>query len=408
MRAHVRRPVLLSLAVAVLCPMRSARADVLGAGSDDTPERPGREVGLFPLVGGDTDNGFGAGAIGSIADFDGVDSVYVWKLDFSGFYATKNAFPPSPSYIDGAATLTLPQLLHDHLRLEIRPSFTLDEALPFYGLGNQPPVQSQIVPSRDLYERIHPAVSINSRWRLSPHWYALDGLQVTLNRIHSDQGSTLQTELAASDPYLTKTHGVIRLETGFSYDTRNNEVAPGHGMWHQIKVRVSPRLGDAVPYKYEQYDAIARFYTTLPHGIVLGVRGVVDLQTGDVPFYEESRYEETSAIGGTQGVRGVPAYQFYGRAKVFGNVELREKAMKFTALSRKFTLGFAEFVDAGRLWTDITKANPQLDGTGIGLHYGIGGGVRLQQGRAFLVRADLAWSPDARPIGAYVMADQAF
>ena len=179
-------------------------------------------------------------------------------------------------------------------------------------------------------------------------------------------------------------------------------MAPAQGA-HQ------PALGDAVPYAYHQYDAIARFYTTLvPRRLVLAVRGVADLQTGNVPFYEESRYEDTSAIGGGQGVRGVPAYQFYGRAKAFGSVELRYKAWRFEGLSRRWVIGFAGFVDAGRLWSGITTAHPELDGTGLGLHWGTGGGIRIQQGRAFLVRADIAWSPDARPIAAYVMADQAF
>jgi hypothetical protein len=35
-------------------------------------------------------------------------------------------------------------------------------------------------------------------------------------------------------------------------------------------------------------------------------------------------------------------------------------------------------------------------------------GLRLQQGQAFVVRADLALSPDARPLGAYVTAGQLF
>jgi len=123
----------------------------------EPPPESGREVGLFPLIGGDTDNGFGLGAIGSIAVFDKDNPVYLWKLDFSGFYATKH-FPPSPSYIDAAARLTLPQLLDDRLRLELRPSFTLDEALPFYGLGNKPTVPTTTVRSRDFYERLHPSM----------------------------------------------------------------------------------------------------------------------------------------------------------------------------------------------------------------------------------------------------------
>jgi hypothetical protein len=361
---------------------------------------------LLPLIGGDTDNGFGVGAIGSIALFDKTNPVYLYKVDFSGFYATK-AFPPTPSYIDLAATLTVPQLLGDRLRLEIRPSFTLDEALPFYGFGNQPPVPANTVASRDFYERLHPAIYALTRWRLSAHWYAFDAANLSYNKLTVPSGGTLAQEV--TDPNLTRAYGLLKLATGIAYDTRDNEVAPNSGQWHQITLRASPHLGDALPYGYRQYNAVARFYVTLvPQRLVLAVRGVADLLTGNVPFYEESRYEDTSAIGGAQAIRGVPAYAFYGRVKAFGNVEVRYKAWRFEAASRRFVVGFAGFLDAGRLWTSISTAHPELDGTGLGLHYGIGGGIRVQQGRAFLVRADVAWSPDARPIGAYVIADQAF
>ena len=376
--------------------------------ADGKPPESGREVGLFPLIGGDTDNGFGLGAIGSVAEFTPDNPIYLWKLDFAGFYATKG-FPPTPSYIDAATTLTLPQLLDDHLRLEIRPSFTIDKSLRFFGFGNKPVVPGQTVPTRDFYERLHPAAAVNTRWRLSKHWFVLGGVLITFDKISTSPDSTLALALAATDPYLTKAHGVIRLETGIAYDSRDNEIAPTKGQWHQLKVRKSPRLGDAIPYDYTQYNATARFYFTLiPRTLLLAFRGVVDLQTGNVPFYEESRFEDTSAIGGGQGVRGVPAYSFYGRAKVFGNAEVRLRAWRFEALSRRFNIGFAGFFDAGRLWADVRTSHPELDGRGLGLHYGIGGGIRLQQGRAFLVRADVAWSPDAKPIGAYVTADQAF
>ena len=376
--------------------------------AEEPPPESGREVGLFPLIGGDTDNGFGAGVIGSVAVFDKTNPVYLWKLDFAGFYATKG-FPPTPSYIDAATTLTIPQLLDDHLRLEIRPSFTLDEALPYFGVGNKPPVPATTVPSRDFYERLHPSLSVLTRWRLSAHWFVLGGVQGTFNKLNAPADGTLAQEDGPTDPFLFKPHGVVRFETGLVYDSRDNEVAPNSGQYHQLKARASPHLGDALPYGYQQYGAIARYYTTLvPRRLVLALRGVVDLQAGRVPIYEGSRYEETSAIGGSLGVRGVPAYQFYGHAKAFGNVELRLKVHRFDALSRRFVIGFAGFVDVGRVWAHITTAHPELDGTGLGLHWGIGGGIRLQQGRAFLVRADVAWSPDARPVGAYVMADQAF
>ena len=122
---------------------------------------------------------------------------------------------------------------------------------------------------------------------------------------------------------------------------------------------------------------------------------------GSPPFYELARFGDTDAIGGGNGVRGVPAQRYYGKVKVLGNFELRATPLAFRLWSKPFNLGVAVFVDAGRVWTELGSAHPELDGTGLGIKYGIGGGLRLQQGRTFLVRLDIAWSPDADPIGAY-------
>ena len=94
--------------------------------------------------------------------------------------------------------------------------------------------------------------------------------------------------------------------------------------------------------------------------------------------------------------------------KLFGNLELRTHLTRFNVWGRHMQLGVATFFDAGRLWWAIDQSRPDLDGTGLGLHWGAGGGLRLQQGRAFLVRADVAWSPDARPVGGYLLADHIF
>ena len=69
--------------------------------------------------------------------------------------------------------------------------------------------------------------------------------------------------------------------------------------------------------------------------------------------------------------------------------------------------GIAGFFDAGRLWVDF-HAHPDLDGAAFGLKYGTGGGIRLQQGKTFVARLDLAWSPDATPIGGYFGVGEIF
>ena len=371
-------------------------------------EASNREVGLLPLIGGDTDVGIGIGAIGSIAEFDGAHRPYRWQIQFSAFAATKSDVM-SPSYEDAYALITFPQLLDRKLRLELRPSFTHDTTLPYYGIGNAAPEPSRKIARRDFYERIHPAMAVTTRWTLSPSWSVLLASQYVYNRTEFDPASTAAMDLAMVDPQALRPHSLLKLQTGVVYDTRDSEVSPTEGQYHQVTFRVSPGMGAPFPYEYGQLDAMARFYTTvIPDRMVLAIRGVFDMQFGDVPFYELARYEDTSAIGGGNAIRGVPAYRYYGRVKAFGNIELRTALARFELWGRRLKFGVATFADAGRMWSQMDHPRPELDGSGLGLHYGIGGGLRLQQGQAFVVRADVAWSPDARPVGAYVLADEMF
>lgn len=381
------------------------------AGADPDPkaaDAPGRETGVLPLVGGDTDIGMGVGALGSVVMLDRTHRPYLWQVQFSAFVATKSDVT-SPSYEDAFIAVTFPQLLDGRLRLELRPSFTKDTTLPYYGIGNRAPAPAQAVPARDFYQRVHPAMAMLSRWAVSASWSVLLGAQYVYNETTLGAASTAAMDLATIDPGAGRPHSLLKLQTGLSYDTRDSEISPGQGQFHQITLRVSPAMGDPFPYQYEQVDAMARFYVTLiPRRMVLALRGVFDMQIGDVPFYELSRYEDTSAIGGGMAVRGVPAYRYYGKIKAFGNIELRTAITSFSWFDRSFKLGVASFVDAGRLWAGMNNPRPEIEGSGLALHYGIGAGLRLQQGHAFVVRGDVAWSPDARPVGAYLVADEIF
>jgi hemolysin activation/secretion protein len=139
----------------------------------------------------------------------------------------------------------------------------------------------------------------------------------------------------------------------------------------------------------------------------VAARLVGDILLGTVPLYELARFEETSALGGAKFVRGVPTNRYYGKRKTMGNLELRSRLARFRARASEYTIGVTGFVDGGRVWAD-TRAAPELDGNGRGLKYGVGGGLRVGKGETFVLRADLAWSPDARPLGAYLLAGQLF
>jgi hypothetical protein len=106
-------------------------------------------------------------------------------------------------------------------------------------------------------------------------------------------------------------------------------------------------------------------------------------------------------------VRGIPSDRYHGKRKLFGNLEARSSLWSFFVRGSPYTLGVTAFIDGGRLWAD-TRPAPELDGSGLGLKYGLGGGLRLRKGETFVLRADLAWSPDARPFGFYFLAGHMF
>jgi outer membrane protein assembly factor BamA len=386
-----------------------------------TDEQPGHrtELGLVPLVGGDTDYGLGFGQLSSLARLAPGVRPYVWRLESGGFISFKvreddgRRHLISP-YQDFYMLLTLPGLLDDRLRLELRPSFTRETTQRYYGLGNASVAPPDDQPRRDFYGRGHPTLSLRLRWRLLEGLFWEVGASYTENWFDIDPSSTLARDMTTGPPLVrgllgaANQHAVLLLENSVVCDTRDSEISTNRGLYLQLKLRYSPRLGDHVPYSYTQLDLNNRyFFTLVPELLRLAVRTVVDLQLGNVPFYELARFEDTFALGGGNGVRGIPAQRYYGRAKAFANVELRSRVHGFTRFGKSFILGTAMFFDFGRLWAQI-PAHPELDGTGVGLKYGVGGGVRIQEGETFLIRVDVAWSPDARPISAYLTAGQEF
>ncbi len=204
-------------------------------------------------------------------------------------------------------------------------------------------------------------------------------------------------------------HFVEQVASEASWDTRDDEIVTRHGNLHSVRVVVSPRVGNALPYGYQRLTGVVRFYRTpIERWLTIQWRVVGDTLLGTPPVYELARFDDTPAIGGLRAVRGVPAQRYHGKVKLFGNVELVSELVPFTIGKKKLVLGAAAFFDAGRSFTEIDRRQPDLDGTGVGLKYGAGGGLRLQEGRTFLLRLDVAWSPDASPVGAYFAAGEIF
>jgi hypothetical protein len=391
------------------------------ARADPTPPetRPHRELNIFPLVGGSSDVGIGVGEVSNWALIEpGHDEPYGWKAENGAFITFKPqagglVIPFQDYYILYTLLDIGPQR---RIRLDVRPAVTNESTLKYYGLGNaSPPPPADVAVGDTEYRRVHPTLLVEARVRLAGPFYLLLGNVYTHNWLQVPGTSLLARDQSMGTPEVQKLlgsfapHGVDLIELGLQYDTRDSAIVTRQGMFHAVKARFSPAVPGWLPYQYVQLDATAQlFFTPLPRWLSVSWRGVADALLGAPPFYELARFDETPAIGGGKAVRGVPAQRYYGKVKLFQNLEARSELFPFTLRNKPFVLGVAAFVDAGRTWTELFRAHPDLDGTGLGLKYGIGGGLRLQEGRTFIVRADVAWSPDATPIGAYFAAGQIF
>ncbi|MFI5297917.1 MAG: BamA/TamA family outer membrane protein, partial [Polyangiales bacterium] len=313
------------------------------------------------------------------------------------------------------AKLVVPRLLGHAIRLDIRPSYTW-EILRYYGLGNAAVDATRFGATRDFvsYRRLHPQLEVDVRGRIVDHLALLVGLRYTQNWLQTTPTSELVADQQAGNAEVRSLvgsfapHGVLLLKTGLQFDNRDNELSTHTGHFHELNLKVSPGGSDAMPYAYTQINFIARVFIPLSNPtLTLAIRLVGDVIFGDAPFYELTRFEDTYALGGSAGVRGVPAQRYYGKAKLFGNVELRAELAHFHALGKPLIFGVVGYFDGGRVWAD-TQAEPTLDGSGFGLKYGTGLGVRVQSGSAFVLRASVAWSPDANPISGYFSAGQMF
>jgi outer membrane protein assembly factor BamA len=384
----------------------------------DPVTKPKTEITLVPLAGGSSDLGIGGGVLGSFSRLVPGVLPYLWKLDL----ATVTMFDKPAdlgarlTYEEAYADLVLPHLIPNRLRLQVRPSFTREATDKYSGLGNASPAPSRGADAeKSEYGRTHPALTVRTRLTLGEGFFLEMGARYTQNWIQVREGSTLDRDLRAGSPTVrsalagTQAHGSLLFDYAVLYDTRDDETAPSRGQFHQIKVRLAPAGGvSLLPHRFAQTNATARGYVSIvKKWLTLAGRVVADVQFGDVPFYELSRYEDSFAIGGIEGVRGVPAQRYYGKVKLFGNLETRSDLFDFRFLGKQMTFGVATFFDAGRVWFDLSS-HPELDGSNIGLKYGTGGGIRLRSGRSFVIRADLAYSPDASPVSGYFGANHIF
>jgi outer membrane protein assembly factor BamA len=397
--------------LAAIVAIAALAAPASGAGNTEAERR---EIDGVPIAGGDSDIGFGGGAVGAVTQFDASDQHrWLWRLEGAAFLTVRGSPSFSFPYQDHWLQLTVPSLLGGRLRFQTRVAYTQETDVSYFGLGNGVPTPPDSGSSRYKYGRTHPEIEAYARVGLGGRYYAVAGGSLTLNWFDIAPDTQLALDMQSGSPEVKSlldhapTSAVVIVQETVGYDSRDDEVVPRRGTWNDLTLRLSPAVGGFMPYAFGEVLGVARAYVPIGPSVVIAARGLADFLFGEPPFYQLAEYLDAYAIGGIAGVRGVPAQRFYGKIKLLGNFEVRADVVQFDLFSKPFKIAAVAFFDAGRLWADWS-AQPQLDGTGLGLHWGTGGGIRVQQGTAFVIRGDVAWSPLAQPIAGYFGVGETF
>lgn len=375
----------------------------------------------LPLIGGDSDIGFEFGIVGTLSYFSGGVEPYRWNMDVLLSASVKQG----PDGLEVAQQSYLwnwdvPGLDGGRLRLNPEVSYTHTINYGYFGLGN---ASSGMTPASSTNPgRYHEwidsiaQVRTEARWELRGPLAAEGAVQYLFVGPTAYPGTLLQSDAALHAPgggpqiYGTTALSLPSVAVGLAYDTRDSEVFPSAGMFHEVGVRVEQGFPTDADVRYLEAGALVRGYVPLGGPFVAAGRLVVNAQAGHVPFYDlfqAGPFDQKEMPGGSAGVRGVPVGRYLGPLKIVGNVEVRAMWLHFALLHQKFTIGNTVFFDTGRVWSDYTFHSP-LDGTGLGLKWGVGGGIYILWGQAAMLRIEAAYSPDAvsenptLPVGIYV------
>ncbi|MBK8212533.1 MAG: BamA/TamA family outer membrane protein [Myxococcales bacterium] len=403
-----------------------------GGGSDDRKT----EWAALPVLGGGSDIGVLFGATAVITGVGGETKPYRWQLDVIASTSVKSGPRGAELVQQGwGGRLDVPRIFGTRYRYTFGAFYSRTVNELYFGVGNQAAPDPSTVTSATLglgqyvneevrirnvlrFPLVAEAVASN---RANETWTGQVGLQLRALHAQPYAGSFLANDLAARTSSGERViqgeglQGVLVPSLGVLYDTRDREVLTRTGAFHEVSLRFAG-VAPATESTYGAAHATFRGYTLLPGKVILAGRVVVDAIFGDAPVFDLSQYGSftpSSAIGGEDGVRGVPAALFYGRLKAFGNVEVRRMLFGARPFGTSLEVGVDAFFDAGRVWQSYTF-DDRRDGRTLGLKVGVGGGLLVLWGQAALFRAEIAYSPDANianpgfPAAIYVADDVIF
>lgn len=382
-------------------------------------QKKGLSFGAFPILGYEQDQGFQLGVLGNLYDF-GKKSEYP--------NPRQQLYVEASWFMRGSQRYALSydnRFLIPGIRFTFAAQFTNDKALPFYGFGGYASFYEKALPTPYYrMSRMMPAGKLDFTGRIGGNFYWKFGYHFKyfiLDEFSDRQLSTLPFGKSLFAWY--KDMGFIEADefkggmtsawrAGLSYDSRDAEAMPSHGLWADVFAEWAPKwMGTNKPYG--RYYAVLRQYFPLSGDkLVFAYRANVQGFIGKPGFYVlplESAIGgpgyDREGFGGPYTIRGLMRNRIQGQAVCYFNTELRWRFFDTRLWNQNLSLGTNVFFDGGRVlkeYTDVSvdattwqvpissgKFPEQLTkGRPEAFHLTAGAGLRMILNRNFIVSLD--------------------
>lgn len=410
-----------------------------GEEEEEEEEDPNRfEIAPFPALGGNTDIGFSFGVDGRLSRLEGDYSPYRYSIHLNASLSVKRH--PDGGYElpkhDYRLDVDFPGLAGGLLRVLAEGGFGRIVNAGWYGLAGlsdpDPLSRSDLAELLDeagisgrRYQWVNMSAfgGVDLRWRLSDDVpiELLTGLTFRYMMPQAYDVSLLREDLRYrypdGSPVLKgyEWHPLVQLRVGLLWDRRDHEIAPTRGTYVEVSTRGSLAFPPDETLAFMGLTADFRLFVPLidRQRLVFASRVVLDMQFGEVPFYELAWLGAFDRMGfaGEQVIRGSPEGRRAGVGKLMGSAELRSLFAPFRLFGMNMVFGLLFFVAVGHSWTTLAP-EPPFDGPGRASAWGAGMGLLLRWGETIMVRIEAAYSPDATdaglPVGIYFTLGHAF
>lgn len=285
-------------------------------------------------------------------------------FDVHGGWSVRN-------YKGAQALFRLPELARRRVRIDFKASVLDAPSVDYYGLGDVRDAKATTFAYRPT--------TIGATVTVKPAPRVTFGGGVDYVGIETGSGgrdSIEQQFTPATAPGLGGDPNYLRTNLFAGYDWRLARGYTDRGGWYHVEWYDYRRRDDG-PGSFRRLDAEARqFFPILRANWVIALRGLVSVTDADTDKGEFVPFYLMPALGGSDELRGYPAWRFRDRNRILTTAEYRWKAGQFVDL--------ALFVDAGK----VTSERKDLDLGGLVTTYGIG--VRFHTPTSNVLRIELA------------------